>query len=241
MRKVDNVTVQIDAKTRSPHLQELLGVMIAGTNFWIVPDHIWHDKDPTHFANSNPVVTGPYTLKRADPHGNWVLWERRANWARSDVGMMYIGRPEPRYVLYRSYGSEQERVAAMLRNDLDIAMPLSKMAYDELKAKSSLRQRLVRRLSRRHHGRSVRQRHSFQRPRLSLQPMAGAVGAGAGDRYRQGQHGHPVRCVAGRAAGGLANRGSVRPSLRPTATMAWQFRAGRRLQTVRFRVRDADG
>ncbi len=136
VRKVDDVTVQIDAKTRSPHLQELLGVMIAGTNFWIVPDHIWHDKDPTHFANSNPVVTGPYTLKRADPHGNWVLWERRANWARSDVGMMHIGRPEPRYVLYRSYGSEQERVAAMLRNDLDIAMPLSKMAYDELKAKS---------------------------------------------------------------------------------------------------------
>ena len=132
IRKVDDQTVEIDTLQPSPHLQEQLGVVIAGTHFVIMPEHIWQNRDPANYANSDPVATGPYTLKRADPHGDWVLWERRADWEHSDVGQI-SGRPEPRFVLYRSYGSEEERVAAMGRKDLDIALPLSQTSFEKLR------------------------------------------------------------------------------------------------------------
>jgi peptide/nickel transport system substrate-binding protein len=135
IRKVDGSTVEIETKAPSPHLQEQLGVVIAGTALMIMPAHIWKDKNVATYSNSDPVMTGPYTLKRADPHGDWVLWERRADWDKSDVGKLY-GKPRPRYVLYRSYGSEEERVAAIKRNDLDIAMPLSQTAFEEAAAQN---------------------------------------------------------------------------------------------------------
>jgi peptide/nickel transport system substrate-binding protein len=119
IKKVDDVTIEIETVKPYPRLAVALGSVIYGNLFRPVPKHIWQGVDAATFTNYPPVGIGPYKFKSADPNGYWFLWEKRDDWQRSDAGQIK-GEPKPKYVLFRSYGPEEKRIIAMAQNDYDI-------------------------------------------------------------------------------------------------------------------------
>ena len=130
--KVDDHTVEITTTRPTPRLSIVLGSVIYGNPFHVVPKHIWEQQDPATFANFPPVTISAYKFKDADPNGTWFLWEKREDWQNSDVGQM-IGEPQPDYVLFRSYGTEERRVLAMAADDMDILTDISPESLDILR------------------------------------------------------------------------------------------------------------
>jgi len=87
----------------------------------IMPKHIFDKvEDPLTFEFNPPVACGPYTLYDYDPAGFWTLWERREDWDRTPTGMLF-GEPKPKYVLFQAFESEESRILAQLRHELDMA------------------------------------------------------------------------------------------------------------------------
>ncbi len=84
-----------------------------------LPKHVFEKVgDPITFEFNPPVGCGPYVLSDYDPAGFWTLWERREEWDKTPTGILY-GRPQPRYVLFRAFESEEAKVLAQLRHELD--------------------------------------------------------------------------------------------------------------------------
>lgn len=134
IEKVDDYTVKIISKEAFPRITEVLGVTIWGNSFRPVPEHIWKDvEDPATFKNEDPVVVGPYTVNSYDPMGNWILYEKRADWANTDVGIIY-GEPKPQYILFRFLGAEETRTMAMINNEMDILCEVSPEAWEVMQA-----------------------------------------------------------------------------------------------------------
>jgi peptide/nickel transport system substrate-binding protein len=130
--KIDDHTVEITTTRPTPRLAVVLGSVIYGNPFHVVPKHIWENEDPATFTNFPPVTISAYVYKDHDPNGTWFLWEKRPDWQNSDVGQM-IGEPAPQYVLFRSYGTEERRVLAMAANDMDILTDISPESLDILR------------------------------------------------------------------------------------------------------------
>ncbi|MCS7241270.1 MAG: ABC transporter substrate-binding protein [Candidatus Caldatribacterium sp.] len=87
----------------------------------IMPKHIFEKvEDPVTFEFNPPVGCGPYKLLDYDPAGFWTLWERREDWQRTPTGMLY-GEPKPKYVLFQAFETEEAKILAMLRHELDMA------------------------------------------------------------------------------------------------------------------------
>ncbi len=133
---VDKYTVEVEAVSPNPRLEQSLGAFLCGTYFQIVPKHIWENVDVLTFENNPPVGSGPYVLNSYDPNGNWFLWARREDWERTDVGMIE-GMPKPKYILYKSYGTEEKRLLAAIQNDLDIMYDISPESFEVLREKNS--------------------------------------------------------------------------------------------------------
>ncbi len=86
----------------------------------MMPKHVFEKQaDPTKFAHNPPVTLGAYTLKDYDPTGYWFLWEKREDWDRTPVGVLY-GEPKPKWVLFHYYGPPEKKVMAQAKHDLDI-------------------------------------------------------------------------------------------------------------------------
>lgn len=132
MTKVDDHTIEIATTRPTPRLSVILGSVIYGNAFYVVPEHVWKDQDPATFANFPPVTISAYKYKDHDANGSWFLWERRDDWQDTDVGQM-VGEPKPEYVLFRSYGTEERRVLAMANNDIDILTDISPESLDILR------------------------------------------------------------------------------------------------------------
>jgi peptide/nickel transport system substrate-binding protein len=92
---------------------------------------VWEGQDAATFANFPPVTISAYEYAEHDPNGSWFLWRKRDDWQNSDVGQM-IGEPEPDFVLFRSYGTEERRVLAMAADDMDILTDISPESLDIL-------------------------------------------------------------------------------------------------------------
>jgi peptide/nickel transport system substrate-binding protein len=133
--KVDDHTVEITTTRPTPRLAVVLGSVIYGNNFHIVPKHIWENEDAATFQNFPPVSISAYKYKDHDPNGTWFLWEKREDWQNSDVGQM-IGEPAAQYVLFRSFGTEERRVLAMAANDIDILTDISPESLDILRGQN---------------------------------------------------------------------------------------------------------
>jgi peptide/nickel transport system substrate-binding protein len=130
--KVDDHTVDIETVKPTPRLSAVLGSLIYSTPFMVVPKHVWEKQDPATFNNMPPVTISAYKYKSHDPNGTWFLWERRDDWKNSDIGQI-IGEPAAKYVLFRSYGTEEKRVLAMAQNDMDILVDVSPESLDILR------------------------------------------------------------------------------------------------------------
>ncbi|MFP3089714.1 ABC transporter substrate-binding protein [Treponema sp. TIM-1] len=123
--KIDAHTVQIETNNPEPKLAARLGSAVWGPTFFVLPKHIWEKQDPKTFRNSNPIGLDCWLLKDLDKTGGtWYLFEKRPDWQNGLTGKR-IGEPKMKYVLFRSYGTEERRVMAMLNNDYDIMVDVS--------------------------------------------------------------------------------------------------------------------
>ena len=69
MTKVDDHTVEIETTRPTPRLSVVLGSVIYGNAFYVVPEHVWEDKDPATFTNFPPVTISAYKYADHDPNG----------------------------------------------------------------------------------------------------------------------------------------------------------------------------
>jgi len=117
-KQVDKYTVDIETINPAYDFQTVMGVYSWGSLFVPVPKHIFEKAaDVTTFKNPNPVTLGPYTVKAYDPNGFWQLWQLRDDWQRSGWGN--LGKPGPKYVLYKDFGAEETRTLAFVQNQYD--------------------------------------------------------------------------------------------------------------------------
>ena len=132
---VDRYTVDITTVNPEPRIQKKLGAFIWGSNFRLLPKHVWEGEDPATFNDFPPVGLGPYVLVDHDPQGYWFLWQRREDWERSDVGMI-SGEPGPEYILYQYFGTDEKRILSGASNEIDIFLDLSPDSFELLKQRN---------------------------------------------------------------------------------------------------------
>lgn len=125
---IDDYTLKVTCKEPYPRLMTRLGVSSWGSSFRVVPEHIYSTVDVATFMDSEPVVSGPYTVKDYDSLGTWILYEKRPDWENTAVGQLY-GEPVPQYILYRVFGSTESRVMAMINNQVDV---MNEVSYEDL-------------------------------------------------------------------------------------------------------------
>jgi len=134
--KLDDYTVELKTKESQPRLSTLLGVTVWGNGLRLIPKHVWEKIDDVSTYDFYPPVTsGPYTIKDVDPNGNWFLWQKRDDWAKTDVGMI-SGEPGPQYILFRFYGPEDKRIIAGAQHNLDVFDDITPESWDILRAQN---------------------------------------------------------------------------------------------------------
>jgi hypothetical protein len=57
------------------------------------------------------------------------LFERRDDWERTSVGMLY-GKPKPRYALFICYGPNEKKAIAQIQHQLDCVFDLTPEAWE---------------------------------------------------------------------------------------------------------------
>ena len=71
VEKVDDYTVLFKMKESFPRFVQRYGITVWGTDYRIVPEHIYSQQsDVTTFKDEDPVVAGPYTVKEYDKLGD---------------------------------------------------------------------------------------------------------------------------------------------------------------------------
>lgn len=135
MVAIDDYTIELETVNSDSKPEQKLGTVSASNAFRILPKHIWEKEDWATFKYTNPLSLGPYVLSKRDPQGNWFLFEKRKDWENSDVGVVK-GEPNPQYILFKYFGSEEKRVMAAVNNELDVLMDVSPESWDILMSKN---------------------------------------------------------------------------------------------------------
>lgn len=139
VEKVDDYTVKFVTKESFPRLALRFGVTVWGTDYRIVPEHIYSQvEDVTQFKDENPVVAGPYTVKDYDPNGQWILYELREDWQDSTLGVVNGTDMEPKakYVWFRVLGDDTTRQMAMINNEVDVLCEVTPEMLDVMVAQN---------------------------------------------------------------------------------------------------------
>lgn len=137
VEKVDDYTVKFVTKESFPRLALRFGVTIWGTDYRIVPEHIYSQvEDVSTYTDSNPVVAGPYTVKDYDPNGQWVLYQLRDDWQNSTVGVVegLTEAPAAKYVWFKVLGDDTTRQMAMINNEVDVMCEVTPEILDVMTA-----------------------------------------------------------------------------------------------------------
>ncbi|MCL2060621.1 MAG: ABC transporter substrate-binding protein [Oscillospiraceae bacterium] len=117
---IDDLTLKIICNEPYTRLMTTLGVSMWGTSFRLVPEHIYSNVDDIMaFPDSDIISAEAYVIKEYDPLGAWILFEKRDDWADTPTGKVW-GEPAPQYVLWRTFGTEETYVMAMINNDIDV-------------------------------------------------------------------------------------------------------------------------
>jgi len=140
----DNYTFTIKLKRPNPYYHYQIFTLIGpGIYNYMMPKHYFDSKgvtpDKIHADPYNPpLCTGPYTLYQYDPGGTWFLWKRRDDWNRSSIMPLYNQKiilwPGPKYVMYRVFKTETDKVIAMARGELDWIFDATWQAWQSLRA-----------------------------------------------------------------------------------------------------------
>jgi len=119
---VDDYTVKFNLSKPNSRFHALFSVRWNAA--WIMPEHIFSEvEDVTAFQFNPPVGLGPYTLNSFDPNGYWYVWEKRDDWDRTALAEW--GEPAPKYIIYRSIPSTDNRLIEMVNGDLDMIHDLT--------------------------------------------------------------------------------------------------------------------
>lgn len=129
---VDKYELIINTVDSRPRIAEDLGATTWGNLYRIIPEHYWKDHDLTTDLYESPLATGPYTLESYDPNGYWFLYKLRDDAEFSDVGVLTGKVPQPKYVLFTAYGTEEKKTMAMLNNEVDILCDISPESWEVL-------------------------------------------------------------------------------------------------------------
>ena len=139
VEKVDDYTVKFTMKESFPRFTQRYGITVWGTDYRIVPEHIYSQQaDVTTYKDEQPVVAGPYTVEDYDPNGDWILYKLRDDWKESTLGVVgtehynYSEDQVPaEYVWFRYLGDSSSRQMQMVSNEVDI---LCEVTMEELQA-----------------------------------------------------------------------------------------------------------
>ena len=142
VEKVDDYTVLFKMKESFPRFAQRYGITAWGTDYRIVPEHIYSQQsDVTTFKDEDPVVAGPYTVKEYDKLGDWVLYELRDDWQDSTLGVAgstqydYAdGATPPKYVWFRTFADSTTKQMAMINNEVDLLCEVTLEEFETMKA-----------------------------------------------------------------------------------------------------------
>ena len=119
---VDPYTVHFTLNAPNSRFHALFSVR--WTAAWIMPKHVFEKVDDILTYDANPPVSlGPYTLHSFDPNGTWYIWEKRADWEKTTLGM--VGEPKPKFIIYRNNISTDNRLIEMRNGNLDMVHDLT--------------------------------------------------------------------------------------------------------------------
>ena len=137
IKKIDDLTVEFDLKAPNPRFQlDYFSVRIWGNND-ILPKHVFEGQDPFTFTNYDPekgwpLGTGPYTLTSASP--TEFVWDRDDNWWGAATGWHDL--PEPKRLIWRVAGSEENKALLMSDHQLDSSMAITLGAFEAIQARN---------------------------------------------------------------------------------------------------------
>lgn len=142
VEKVDDYTVKFTMTESFPRFAQRYGVTVWGTDYRIVPEHIYSKQaDVTTFKDEAPVVAGPYTVKDYDDLGMWILYELREDWQQSTLGVAgpteyeYAeGATPPKYVWFRTFADSTTKQMAMINNEIDLLCEVTLEEFETMKA-----------------------------------------------------------------------------------------------------------
>ncbi|UXN73303.1 ABC transporter substrate-binding protein [Devosia sp. A8/3-2] len=118
----DPYTVHFKLNASNLRFHTLFSVRWTGAR--IMPKHVFEKvEDILSFDNNPPVSSGPYTLHSFDPNGTRYIWEKRADWEKTALGM--VGEPKPRFIIYRNNMSPDNRLIEMRNGNLDMVHDLT--------------------------------------------------------------------------------------------------------------------
>ena len=134
-------TVLFKMKESFPRFAQKYGITAWGTDYRIVPEHIYSQQsDVTTFKDEDPVVAGPYTVKEYDKLGDWVLYELRDDWQDSTLGVAgstqydYAdGATPPKYVWFRTFADSTTKQMAMINNEVDLLCEVTLEEFQTMK------------------------------------------------------------------------------------------------------------
>jgi len=119
---VDPYTVHFKLKAPNSRFHSIFSVRWNGA--WIMPEHVFSKvADITKFDFNPPVSLGAYTLNSFDPNGTWYIWEKRADWQATTLGL--TGEPKPQFAVYRNNIPIDNRLIEMRNGNLDVIHDLS--------------------------------------------------------------------------------------------------------------------
>ena len=132
---IDDLTVQFNLKQPNPRFQlDFFSVRIWG-GINMLPEHVWHDKDPFTFKFFDPeqgwpLGTGPYVISSAN-ETSWV-YDRNDDWWGAKTGVFKL--PEPQRAVWIVTGNDQIRTTMAVANEVDSIMDVTLGAFEAMQA-----------------------------------------------------------------------------------------------------------
>lgn len=103
----------------------------------IAPKHIWENEDPNTFTNFDleknyPIGTGPYHCVRSTE--TETVFDRNDSWWGEETG--FEDMPAPERCIWVGVTSEEIRVSALAKNELDGSWTMSRSGFETAKSQN---------------------------------------------------------------------------------------------------------
>jgi len=140
----DKYTVVIKLKRPYPNFWTYFAVGVWSAWLYPMPAHVFKEAEAQgtpwyEYDFYPPISLGPYVLMDLDPAGYWYLWKLRDDWDRTAVGMWlkehgYSSWTGPKYVLFIAFDTEEQKIAAAGRHEVDYLFDVTAEAFDAIRS-----------------------------------------------------------------------------------------------------------